>query len=478
MKSVSATRNSALFAGVAWFGWLSGCGGVEAPGASALENGGASSGGGVSSGGGGSAGSGAHAGSGGGGAGSSGNAGAAGGSGGNAGSSATGGSGGSSGASGANGGAGGVPLPPDLDGPPFTTKADLFEQDDPEDLGLSKAPGTETVTIFAPNDETDHFSNGVVLTAFKGYLYAQWQSSPKDEDSPDTWTAYSRSTDGKSWSAPAVLAESGGDQHGSGGWWVAGDTLVAYINVYPTGDTPRGGYTEFKTSSDGVNFSAAKKLPLGEGGASNGIFEQDPRALPDGRILGAAHFAPGLMVAPCYTDDPSGTAGWVRAPFPSLSNDGAVTREIEPSWFLRADGAIVMVFRDQDGSYRKLASMSGDRGATWTTPVLTDMPDSRAKQSAGNLPDGTAFQVNNPVTTNRRSPLVVTLSRDGHYFDKAFALRLGGNDLQAQRYTGKAKTLGYSYPKSLVHDGFLYVGYSVNKEDVAYTRVPLASLAY
>ncbi len=105
------------------------------------------------------------------------------------------------------------------------------------------------------------------------------------------------------------------------------------------------------------------------------------------------------------------------------------------------------------------------------------MPDSRAKQSAGNLPDGTAFQVNNPVTTNRRSPLVVTLSHDGKLFDKAFVLRAGGSELQAQRYAGKAKTLGYNYPKSLVHDGFLYVGYATNKEDVEITRVPLASLA-
>lgn len=55
-----------------------------------------------------------------------------------------------------------------------------------------------------------------------------------------------------------------------------------------------------------------------------------------------------------------------------------------------------MVFRDQDSSFRQLASESTDRGVTWATPVLTAMPDSRAKQSAGNLPDGTAFLVNAP----------------------------------------------------------------------------------
>src|SRR5262249_23108429 len=123
-----------------------------------------------------------------------------------------------------------------------------------------------------------------------------------------------------------------------------------------------------------------------------------------------------------------------------------------------------------------LASASADRGATWTTPVQTDMPDSRAKQSAGNLPSGAAYFVSNPVLSKTRIPLVVTLSRDGRLFDKAFVLRKGGADLQAQRYTGSAKTLGYNYPKSVATGGYLYVGYATNKEDVQLTRVPLTSL--
>jgi len=150
---------------------------------------------------------------------------------------------------------------------------------------------------------------------------------------------------------------------------------------------------------------------------------------------------------------------------------------MEPSWFFRADNAVVMVFRDQNSTFRRLASLSRDRGITWSTPVVTDMPDSRSKQSAGNLPDGTAFQVGNPVDTNIRIPLAVSLSHDGQVFDKAFVLRKGGSDLQARRYTGTSKTPGYSYPKSMVWQGSLYVSYATNKEDVEYTRVPLASLS-
>lgn len=44
------------------------------------------------------------------------------------------------------------------------------------------------------------------------------------------------------------------------------------------------------------------------------------------------------------------------------------------------------------------------------------MPDSRAKQSAGNLPDATAFMVNNPSGDKLLLPLAITLSDDGRLF--------------------------------------------------------------
>ena len=74
------------------------------------------------------------------------------------------------------------------DAPPYTLAAGLFDQN-AIDLGLHAAAGTETFTVFAPTDHTDKFSNGAVSVEFKGRLYVQWQSSARDEDSPDTWVA-------------------------------------------------------------------------------------------------------------------------------------------------------------------------------------------------------------------------------------------------------------------------------------------------
>ena len=44
-----------------------------------------------------------------------------------------------------------------------------------------------------------------------------------------------------------------------------------------------------------------------------------------------------------------------------------------------------------------------------------------------------------------------------------------------KKYTDN-QGVGYAYPKAMVDGEWLYVGYSQNKEDVMYTRVPLSSL--
>jgi hypothetical protein len=347
---------------------------------------------------------------------------------------------------------------------------------DRADLGLVRADGTSTVTVFRPAENTDRYSNGAALTSFKGRLYAQWQSSAQDEDSLDTWVAYSSSADGARWSAPQVLVSAGTDgaMRSSGGWWTNGTVLIAFVNVWPTGfGSGAGGHTEYRVSTDGEAWSALKPVTGQTGRPVGGVIEQDIHAY-DGRLHVAFHLQPGLIATPHYTDDPLGLTGWTAGTMRHLEHKPPTSRELEPSLFARADG-LVMVFRDQALTYRQLAAESRDRGETWSTPVPTDMPDARAKQSAGNLPDGTAFLVNCPSGSRERCPLAVTLSRDGRVFDRSFLLR-GAGDLQPLRFPGKYKRPGFHYPKSFVAGGYLYVICATNKEDVELTRVPLSAL--
>jgi len=355
----------------------------------------------------------------------------------------------------------------------------LFDFRQPLTLGLHPVEGAGTITIFSPGKNDSKYNHGVVVFPFKGMLYAQWQTSAVDEDACDTHVMYSRSTDGKRWSTPKAMTTAREDgMTTSGGWWSDGDTLVAYLSVWPaTGSGLKEGWTDYLTSIDGEHWERPKRVILRNGEHVPGIIEQDVHSSGSGRLITAFHVQPGLTATPFYTDDPLGISGWIAGVMNHLpAASKRMSREIEPSWFSRSDGALVMVFRDQQSTFRQLASVSWDDGATWTTPQVVAMPDSRAKQCAGNLPDGSAYMVNNPSGSSVRFPLVITLSRDGFLFDRAYLLRSGGKDLQPMRFKGVHKREGYSYPKSVVVGDYLYVSYATNKEDVEITKIPVAQL--
>lgn len=372
---------------------------------------------------------------------------------------------------------------------PFTIAEGLYDASDSLTLGLSQADGTHTVMVFRPTATDDHYANGVALAAFKNTIYCMWQSSPTDEDSDDTHVMYSHSDDGGlSWSLPDTLQAALPHAYcTSGGFIATADEMVAFINIWPDSISPKGGFTYCRSSRDGKTWSALQPVMMADGMPMPAVIEQDFREV-DGGIVSAAHFQPGLVVCPIYTDDMSGRAGWRRADYP-VETYKEQSRGIEPSFFFakgdegQQDSTIVMILRDQRSSYHKMAASSSDVGRTWSQAVVTDMPDARTKQCAGNLPGGTAFMVGCPVTNKKRYPLVVTLSDDGRHFDRAFLLRSGAARqtdgdglLQPRRYAGKAKSLGYSYPKALVYGDYLFVGYATNKEDVEITRIPLAAL--
>ena len=154
------------------------------------------------------------------------------------------------------------------------------------------------------------------------------------------------------------------------------------------------------------------------------------------RIICSGHFPSsayptGKYLWPIYTDDPMGVSGWKKGDFTHVSN-GSQSQELEPSFYQKDENTIVMTMRDQKSSHYVLASVSTDNGETWTKAVQTNMPDSRSKQCAGNLPDGTAYIVNNPYPINKpRCPLTITLSKDGTTFTHAFLLR-GLDELHEQ----------------------------------------------
>ena len=356
---------------------------------------------------------------------------------------------------------------------------DLFNWEDSTSLGLPFPKDILSVSIWKASLEGDHYANGAALAIFRGVLYCMWQSSLRDEDSPDTHVMYSLSRDlGRTWEEARVLSPDPGEgrMFTSGGWLPGKDSLTAYLNLWECDSLGKGGRAMYIRSEDGTFWSEPRNVRFEDGSEISGIMEQDIHRVGK-RLVGAVHLSPGLNVRPIYSDDMEGLCEWRRAYFESTPN-GTQSRELEPSLYERGGPhgkELVMVFRDQRSSFRKLYSVSRDMGETWSRAKESSVPDSRSKQSAGNLPDGTAFLVGNPAMSKDRGILALMLSDDGVLFDRGFLL--GERRGEGPLYEGKAKTRGYSYPKSLVGEGYLFVAYSIGKEEIRLSRIPLGSLS-
>lgn len=171
------------------------------------------------------------------------------------------------------------------------------------------------------------------------------------------------------------------------------------------------------------------------------------------------------------------------------SDDNHVMAEPVPSYQLE-DGTWVRLFRDSgtrglrtlreeeaSKSRRNYVSFSFDGGRTWTVPTRTSFPDACARSNAGKLPDGQVYVINNvlPLSTKKggRSLLAISLSRDGLNFDRMAVIRFLP---PPSRYEGRSKSVGYAYPHSVIVGDHLWVIYSINKEDIEITRIPLSEL--
>ena len=89
------------------------------------------------------------------------------------------------------------------------------------------------------------------------------------------------------------------------------------------------------------------------------------------------------------------------------------------------------------------------------------------------LPDGQIYIISNIDPDGARDPLAISLSKDGLNFDRVALIR---NDTPEMRYEGRWKCEGFQYPHSLLLGDDLWVIYSVGKEDVQVTRIPISTL--
>lgn len=134
-----------------------------------------------------------------------------------------------------------------------------------------------------------------------------------------------------------------------------------------------------------------------------------------------------------------------------------------------------------------------DHQCNWSAPVQTNIPDSRSKTCSGTLPPprsadgggavGLRYLLGNQLPKIwDRDPLTISLSKDGVSFDCVLAVRARCVDGQHcpgpghQFFPGFGKGPGYQYPAAAVVGDSLVITYSIAKEEIGVSRVPLSEL--
>jgi hypothetical protein len=160
-------------------------------------------------------------------------------------------------------------------------------------------------------------------------------------------------------------------------------------------------------------------------------------------------------------------------------------RLCEPTVYRRADGETVMLLRDTRYSHRMFCSTLRADGS-WTAGLPTDIPDSPSLTDTLTLEDGTILLIGNQMAPKfdnpqeqehyARDPLMVSVSPDGQVFEKAYALRCGVQNYRVPQTLVKGRGGGGQYPSALVHEDRLHVQYSMGKEEIWVSSVPLADI--
>lgn len=360
---------------------------------------------------------------------------------------------------------------------------------------LSPVVGVHNIQIMRANREFPDSSNGngwtynhqPMLAYWNGQFYYQYLCDPVDEHVPPSHTVLMTSKDGYHWTNPQIVFPEYKvpDGYTKAGRQDVAKNLIAIMHQ-------RVGFYVSKSGKliTMGNYGVAmdKKDDPNDG---NGIGRVVREIKKDG-TYGPIYFIyynhgfnekntafpyfkrskDKAFVKACQEilDNPLYRMQWVEE---ADRNDPIIPLNKEYkafNYYTLPDGKIACLWK------HALTSISEDGGNNWADPVLRakGFVNSNAKIWGQRLSDGTYATVYNP--SEFRWPLAISLSKDGLEYT---TLNLVHGEITPMRYGGNYKSYGPQYVRGIQEgngipkDGDLWVAYSVNKEDMWVSRIPV-----
>ncbi|MCC8034425.1 MAG: exo-alpha-sialidase, partial [Rikenellaceae bacterium] len=367
---------------------------------------------------------------------------------------------------------------------------------DLHDGGLRYIVGVENIQVLRanrtdPGQAEDYgwtYNHAPNLTYWRGKFYLQYLSNPADEHVSPGQTLLVVSPDGREWGKPVVVfppyeAPEGVDipegyngymMHQRMGFYTAPSGRLLTLAFY--------GHTDSPFKEGGIGRVVREIYPDGSFGpiyfirysSHTGWRESNTSypfytSSPDKGFVAAceALLADRLRTLQWYDED-RGIDGFHHMPNMPEHREAV-------SYFHRADGKVVGLWK------KSYATLSDDDGLTWSADVkLPTLKMAGGKVWGQGTADGRYAIVYNPIATQEyRYPLAMVTSSDGILFD---GLGVVHGEVPPRRFFGRWKDFGPCYVRGIVEgeqtpgDGNMWVAYSVNKEDIWVSRIPLPAV--
>lgn len=336
------------------------------------------------------------------------------------------------------------------------------------------------------------FHHAQMLVYWKGKFYAEFIASPVQENGLPTNVMMSSSTDGRHWSMPIVIFPQWNDYkdprhpirsqlHQRMGFYVAPNGKLLVISHYGLWNDEQNdifggpGHVAREVHEDG-SLGPIYFVRFGKGwNAGNAPYpwyaassDQGFKDACDALLKNKFVTDQWFELAKGYPAD-----AYIQIPGIQANSKQAQSNRKALSFFTRKDGTVVGIWK------KAWTSISVDHGKTWSVPVQAPgVARTFAKLWGQKTSDGRYALAYDPFDSppGYRWPLVVTTSDDGITFDHMLAVY---GELPLRRYPGLAKNNGPQYMRGIVEgnpqppDGAMWMVFSVNKEDIWVTRIPV-----
>lgn len=366
------------------------------------------------------------------------------------------------------------------------TEVDLVAHD----AGLRPPVGAANYQAFRANRTRPEFAEGCgwtynhapMLAYWNGQFYLEYLSNPVDEHIAPGQTLLTTSTDGRNWSKPQVVfppydpppgtpmpeGYNGYMMHQRMGFYVAPDGRLLVLAFY--------GHAEDPFREGGIGRVVREAYRDGTFGpiyflrySSHTDWNETNTGYPFYRTSADAGFVKAcddLLADTLKTlqwwDEDRGLDG-----FYTIKEAGEAF-----NYYKRADGKIVGLWK------RSRVALSEDGGATFSKPAkCPTLVMAGGKQWGQRTEDGRYAILYNPTTYDEhRYPLIVITGNDGITFDEMLVVH---GEVPPRRFFGRWKDFGPCYVRGIVPGNGdppgdeLWVTYSVNKEDIWASRVPV-----